>query len=363
MSISVNQVSKRFGTFQALAEVSIDFEEGQLTALLGPSGCGKTTLLRIIAGLERPDSGSVVIEGEDSTARSVRDRGVGFVFQHYALFRHMTVFDNVAFGLRMRPRSERPNRDEIRERVMRLLKLVQLDWLADRFPAQLSGGQRQRIALARALAVEPRVLLLDEPFGALDAKVRRELRRWLRNLHDELGITSIFVTHDQDEAMEVADRIVVLNHGRIEQMGTPESLYRHPVNAFVHQFVGQANVLEGVWADGVLHSPMGGIHVEGVEFPDGTPLVAFVRPHDFDVIPEHPDATPLVGGVQARIVRRLPVGGLLRLELVVINGGTTLEVELPLSHADQTELDQGVLVYLRPRRVRVFASGEPTHGS
>ena len=221
MSIEVNHINKQFGTFTALDDVSLSFPSGQLVALLGPSGCGKTTLLRIIAGLETPDSGSVLFHGEDASDQDVRERQVGFVFQHYALFRHMTVFENVAFGLRVKPRSERPSNAKIREKVMELLKLVQLDWLADRYPHQLSGGQRQRIALARALAVEPKVLLLDEPFGALDAKVRKELRRWLRRLHDEMHVTSVFVTHDQDEAMEVADRIVVMNHGAIEQQGTP----------------------------------------------------------------------------------------------------------------------------------------------
>jgi sulfate transport system ATP-binding protein len=359
LSISVSKVSKHFGAFHALDEVSIDFAEGELTALLGPSGCGKTTLLRIIAGLERPDSGRVVIEGEDTTHRPVRERGVGFVFQHYALFRHMTVFDNVAFGLRMRPRAVRPTPEQIRERVMKLLALVQLDWLAGRFPAQLSGGQRQRIALARALAVEPRVLLLDEPFGALDAKVRRDLRRWLRNLHDEIGVTSIFVTHDQDEAMEVADRIVVLNHGRIEQVGAPEDLYRHPVNAFVHQFVGQANVIEGVWSGGVLEAASGGLRVEGVDFPNGTPVLGFVRPHDFDVLPDHPDAHAQ-DGVQARILRRLPLGPLTRLELVAVQGGQVLEVDVPIRQSEEPELGEGALVRLLPRRIRVFSHPVPT---
>ena len=233
MSIQVHDIHKQFGAFTALDRVSLDFPSGELVALLGPSGCGKTTLLRVIAGLETADSGRVILEGEDASDTHVRERQVGFVFQHYALFRHMTVFENVAFGLRVKPRRERPNEAEIRRRVHRLLELVQLDWLADRYPAQLSGGQRQRIALARALAVEPRVLLLDEPFGALDAKVRKELRRWLRHLHDELHVTSIFVTHDQEEALEVADRVVLMNKGRVEQVGTPEEVYEHPATPFV----------------------------------------------------------------------------------------------------------------------------------
>ncbi|CAB1370907.1 sulfate permease A protein, chromate resistance (ABC superfamily, atp_bind) (fragment) [Denitratisoma oestradiolicum] len=237
MSIQVHNIRKTFGSFTVLDDVSLDFPSGELTALLGPSGCGKTTLLRIIAGLEQADSGQVLLEGDDASDTHVRERQVGFVFQHYALFRHMTVFDNVAFGLRMKPRRQRHPEAEIRCRVHELLNLVQLDWLADRFPAQLSGGQRQRIALARALAVEPRVLLLDEPFGALDAKVRKELRRWLRRLHDELHITSIFVTHDQEEALEVADRVVLMNHGKVEQLGTPRQLVENPATPFVDDFL------------------------------------------------------------------------------------------------------------------------------
>src|SRR5579864_5247184 len=229
MSIEVRNISKIFGDFVALDDVSLEVRDGELVALLGMSGSGKTTLLRIIAGLEVPDSGSVLFQGEEATGRSARDRQIGFVFQHYALFRHMTVFENVAFGLRVKPRKERPSEAVIREKVHELLKLVQLDWLAQRYPSELSGGQRQRIALARALAVEPKVLLLDEPFGALDAKVREELRRWLRRLHDELHISTIFVTHDQEEALEVADRIVVLNRGHVEQVGAPADVYNHPV--------------------------------------------------------------------------------------------------------------------------------------
>ena len=245
MSIAVRDIHKQFGDFVALDNVSLDFSSGELTALLGPSGCGKTTLLRIIAGLEVADSGSVVLDGSDASRRSVRERNVGFVFQHYALFRHMTVFENVAFGLTVKPRAERPSKAQIHRKVHDLLKLVQLDWLADRYPSQLSGGQRQRIALARALAVEPKVLLLDEPFGALDAKVRKELRRWLRRLHDELHVTSIFVTHDQEEALEVADRIVVMNHGRVEQQGSPQEVYDSPASPFVYGFLGAVNLFHG----------------------------------------------------------------------------------------------------------------------
>src|SRR3569623_253978 len=242
MSIEIRNIKKRFGQFNALHDISLDIPTGELVALLGPSGCGKTTLLRIIAGMELPDSGTIAFHGEETTEKHTRERQVGFVFQHYALFRHMSVFDNVAFGLKVRPRSTRPSKDEIRQRVMDLLKLVQLDWLADRYPHELSGGQRQRIALARALAVEPKVLLLDEPFGALDTKVRKELRRWLRRLHDEIHVTSVFGTHEQDEAMEVSDRVVVMNAGKIEQIGAPDEVYHNPAPPFVYQFVGNVNM-------------------------------------------------------------------------------------------------------------------------
>jgi sulfate transport system ATP-binding protein len=242
MSIQAKNITKTFGSFVALNNVSIDFPSGQLVALLGPSGSGKTTLLRIISGLEAADGGSIYFDGEDATHRNAKDRRVGFVFQHYALFRHMTVFDNIAFGLTVKPRRDRPSKADIRDRVMNLLKLVQLDWLANRYPSQLSGGQRQRVALARALAVEPKVLLLDEPFGALDAKVRKELRRWLRRLHDEIHVTSVFVTHDVEEALEVADVIVVMNNGGIEQIGTPEEVCTRPATPFVREFLSDVDL-------------------------------------------------------------------------------------------------------------------------
>jgi sulfate transport system ATP-binding protein len=245
MGIEVRGVSKRFGSFVAVDDVNLRVASGELVALLGPSGSGKTTLLRIIAGLDTADAGSVLLEGEDATERNARDRGVGFVFQHYALFRHMSVFENVAFGLRARPRKQRPAEDEIRRRVMRLLELVQLDYLSDRLPSELSGGQRQRVALARALAVEPKVLLLDEPFGALDAKVRQELRRWLRRLHETIHLTSVFVTHDQEEALELADTVAIMNHGRIEQEGTPEQVVEAPATDFVVDFLGTVNIFHG----------------------------------------------------------------------------------------------------------------------
>ena len=245
MSIVVESVTKSFGSFKALDNVSLDLPKGELVALLGPSGCGKTTLLRIIAGLERADTGRILLDGKDATDSHVRERRVGFVFQHYALFRHMSVFENIAFGLRVKSRRERPGEAEIREKVLRLLDLVQLDWLKDRYPAQLSRGQRPRLARARALVVEPQVLLLDEPFGALDAKVRKELRRWLRRLHDELHISSVFVTHDQEEALEVADRIVLMNKGRIEQIGGPREIYQDPATSFAYSFIGNVNTFRG----------------------------------------------------------------------------------------------------------------------
>jgi sulfate/thiosulfate transport system ATP-binding protein len=284
MSIEIKNVKKGFGNFSALNDVSLNVPTGELVALLGPSGCGKTTLLRIIAGLETPDSGSIHFQGEDATDRAVREREVGFVFQHYALFRHMTVFENVAFGLRVRPKHTRPNEAEIKRRVHELLNLVQLDWLGDRYPPQLSGGQRQRIALARALAVEPKVLLLDEPFGALDAKVRKDLRRWLRRLHDELHITSVFVTHDQEEALEVADRIVVMNHGVVEQIGSPQEVYDNPASPFVYQFLGNVNLFHSRVHEGIAKIGEVELPLNEHQQANDSPAVAYVRPHDIEIL-------------------------------------------------------------------------------
>src|SRR3954466_391030 len=304
MSIEIRNVSKNFGDFKALRDVSLNIASGELVALLGPSGCGKTTLLRIIAGLETADRGSILFAGEDTTEVHVRERQVGFVFQHYALFRHMMVFENVAFGLRVKPRGQRPSEAEIRKKVHDLLNLVQLDWLADRFPSQLSGGQRQRIALARALAVEPKVLLLDEPFGALDAKVRKELRRWLRRLHDELNVTSIFVTHDQEEALEVADRVVLMNAGRIEQVGSPQEVWDHPASPFVYGFLGDVNMFHG-------RAHQGEVEVEGIRLhaPEHNAVqdskaLAYVRPHDLDIS----RYTPGASGIVATLTRAIVVG-------------------------------------------------------
>jgi sulfate transport system ATP-binding protein len=279
MSIEVKNLTKTFGNYKAVNDLSLHVESGELVALLGPSGCGKTTLLRIIAGLESPDVGQVFLAGEDTTSLAVRDKKVGFVFQHYALFRRMTVFENVAFGLRVLKGKDKPNRKEIRTRVEHLLAMVQMDWASKRLPSQLSGGQRQRVALARALATNPRVLLLDEPFSALDAKVRLELRRWLRKLHDEIHITTLFVTHDQEEALELADRIVVINKGVIEQQGTPEEVYDRPANAFVHNFLGNVNVF----------------HRRG---QGGGAEVGFVRPHEVGLSRDRVKETDLEGVIE-----------------------------------------------------------------
>ncbi|MEN3031877.1 sulfate ABC transporter ATP-binding protein [Chromobacterium amazonense] len=351
MSIQVENIRKAFGDFVALNDVSLNFPSGELVALLGPSGCGKTTLLRIIAGLEQADRGRVLLDGEDASATHVRERQVGFVFQHYALFRHMSVFDNVAFGLRMKPRRERPSEAEIARRVHELLDLVQLNWLADRFPAQLSGGQRQRIALARALAVQPRVLLLDEPFGALDAKVRKELRRWLRKLHDELHITSLFVTHDQEEALEVADRVVLMNHGQVEQIGSPAEVYSQPASAFVYGFLGSANRIRGVSGPGAI--AVGGqlLNTEHQQ-PHGQAVEAFIRPHELAIVPDHGPGLP------ARVQRVLTLGGLARVELEGRDelAGQTFDAELPADAPLLQTLAAGQPVRLQARAARVFAA-------
>ena len=353
MSIEVRNIYKAFGDFVALGDVSLDFPTGELVALLGPSGCGKTTLLRIIAGLESADSGRVLLEGEDASDTHVRERHVGFVFQHYALFRHMNVFDNVAFGLRMKPRAQRPPAKAISTKVHDLLKLVQLDWLADRFPSQLSGGQRQRIALARALAVEPRVLLLDEPFGALDAKVRKELRRWLRRLHDELHVTSIFVTHDQEEALEVADRVVLMDHGRVEQIGTPEEVYRHPATPFVYGFLGAVNPFHGRIEGDTVRIGEDVLPHLAHDFRHGDEVVAFARPHELDIVVDA-DST---AGVAARISRVLSFGVTARVELDGLNGvsGQHFEVELTRTRVAELGLRDGQPVRLLPSQLRVFA--------
>jgi sulfate transport system ATP-binding protein len=362
MSIEIRNVSKNFGDFRALKDVSLNIDSGELVALLGPSGCGKTTLLRIIAGLETADSGSILFSGEDTTDVHVRDRQVGFVFQHYALFRHMTVLENVAFGLRVKPRGQRPSEAQIKQKVHELLNLVQLDWLADRFPSQLSGGQRQRIALARALAVEPRVLLLDEPFGALDAKVRKELRRWLRRLHDDLHVTSIFVTHDQEEALEVADRVVLMNAGNIEQVGSPQQVWEHPASPFVYGFLGDVNLFHG-------RAHQGEVHLEGLQLAapehaatQNARAMAYVRPHDLDV-QRYAAGSGRAEGIVVKLARAIVVGPVARLELLPADGnkavdnGTAdaiIEAQIPASQFNEMGFREGETLVVTPRRARVF---------
>jgi sulfate transport system ATP-binding protein len=357
MSIEVQGIRKTFGRFVALDGVSLGFPTGELIALLGPSGCGKTTLLRIIAGLECADSGRVLFDGQDAAQRDVRERQVGFVFQHYALFRHMSVFENVAFGLRVKPRKQRPPESFIKKRVHDLLGLVQLGWLAHRFPAQLSGGQRQRIALARALAVEPRVLLLDEPFGSLDAKVRKELRQWLRRLHDELHITSIFVTHDQDEAIEVADRLVLMNKGRVEQTGSTQDVYEQPATAFAYSFLGAVNRLPGrVDGDSLRVGDVTVPLAECAGVCGGEEVVAFARPHELDIVVDGEGGQ----GVPASVRRVLVSGAVARVELTGdAAGGETaesprFEVEISRERLRQLNLQAGQVVRLTSSRLRVF---------
>ncbi len=344
MSIEIQDISKTFGAFKALDDVNLRIGTGELVGLLGPSGSGKTTLLRLIAGLETPDSGSILFEGEDTTEKSVRSREVGFVFQHYALFRHMTIFENVAFGLRVRHKSRRPGNAEIKDRVMNLLRMVQLEGLAGRHPSQLSGGQRQRIALARALAVEPKVLLLDEPFGALDARVRQELRQWLRKLHDDLHITSVFVTHDQEEALEVSDRVVVMNHGRIEQIGTPEEVYERPANPFVYGFLGSVNLFHGRALD-------------GGQVPVGD--VGFVRPHDLEVARHRNGAAT----VEATVRHVNAVGPTVRLDLVRRDTGGALAAEISRERFAELGLKAGEEVHVTPKRLQVFSEAAAAEGA
>lgn len=350
MSIEIRNLYKAFGPTVVCDHLNLAIPDGELVALLGPSGSGKTSLLRIIAGLEVPDAGSVAFHGVDTTGVDVRDRQVGFVFQHYALFGHMSIFENVSFGLRVRPRATRPDEASIRAKVRRLLELVQLDGLAERYPHQLSGGQRQRIALARALAVEPRVLLLDEPFGALDAKVRKELRRWLRRLHDEVHLTSVFVTHDQEEAMEVADRVVVMNQGRIEQVGTPDEVYDQPASPFVLQFLGDVNLF---------HGQQGQAPAAGTAAQD----VRYVRPHELEIVGTAPPATADAAGLwPVTLSQTLTVGPRTRIEFARADGGGFVDVELPRGEFQRLrqalDLKAGSPVWLRPRRVTHFGRGE-----
>ena len=344
MTVRVTDVHKRFGSFAALDGVSIETRPGEFLALLGPSGSGKTTLLRIMAGLEFPEAGSVAFDGEDASAMAARDRRVGFVFQHYALFRHMSVADNIGFGLTVRPRRDRPSRAKIAGRIEELLTLVQLGGMGGRYPAQLSGGQRQRVALARALAVEPRVLLLDEPFGALDAKVRKELRRWLRRVHEETGLTSVFVTHDQEEALDLADRVAVLNAGRIEQVDTPDAVYNRPATAFVADFLGNANRLDCTLAGGMVELGALRLPNRAPAAADG-PGTAFIRPHEFDVQPA--TATGI-----AVTVRRIAHTGAQAALDCIDETGRLIEVV-----CDAPAVNAGAAVTLVPRTVRAYPRG------
>jgi len=324
MSISVRGVTRQFGAFHAVDDVTVDVEPGELLALLGPSGSGKTTLLRLIAGLEIPDAGRILFDGDDATARSARERRVGFVFQHYALFRHMTVFENVAFGLRVKPRKDRPAEAEIRRRVSELLDLVHLGMMADRYPSQLSGGQRQRVALVRALAVQPRVLLLDEPFGALDARVRQDLRRSLRRLHDELAVTTVFVTHDQEEALELADRVVVMNAGRVEQIGTAQEVYDQPATAFVCSFLGDVNLFHSRVERGQAY--LGGVPVQvpSTHAAGAGEVCVYVRPHALTVQATRDNDHQF----RARVVHVNAAGPTVKLELLS-EWGSPFRVEMP----------------------------------
>lgn len=357
MSVEIRNVNKTFGSYVALKNIQLNIETGELVALLGPSGSGKTTLLRIIAGMESPDpqrepngdsdsatEPKVLFFGDDVASMSVGQRRVGFVFQHYALFKHMTVFENIAFGLRVQPRSTRPPKSEIQDRVHRLLNLIQLDGFGNRFPMQLSGGQRQRVALARALAIEPRVLLLDEPFGALDAKVRQSLREWLRRLHDELHTTTILVTHDQEEALEVSDRVVVMNQAAIEQVGTPEDVFHHPASEFVMDFLGAVNVFHGRFADSGLPA-----NSDSTRIPDSTRI--YVRPHEMRIerSRQSPDSIPAI----IERINRAGVQG-----KVLLQSGTLgpIRVDIPLDQLDALDLKTGESVFVVPMNTRSFTS-------
>jgi sulfate transport system ATP-binding protein len=353
LSIEVRRLTKRFDNFTAVADVSLRVEPGQLVALLGPSGSGKTTLLRMIAGLDFPTSGQVLFDDEDASYRHVGARAVGFVFQHYALFRHMTVFENVAFGLRVKPRRDRPPERDLARRVDELLELVQLKGYAHRYPSQLSGGQRQRVALARALAIEPRVLLLDEPFGALDAKVRKELRRWLRQLHEEMGLTSVFVTHDQEEALELADRVVVMRAGGIEQVGSPAEIYDRPATPFVYEFLGEVNRLPVTVARGRARLWEQDYAADNGKVERLGRGLAYVRPEDIELVGRRePDTVP------ARVAQLTLLGPIARAELEVQGQAERVGVQLSRAGAAELQLRPGAEVFMRARQVRVFQVGE-----
>lgn len=345
MSIRIERLTKRFGTFTALNNVTLNVPPGELTALLGPSGSGKTTLLRIIAGLESADEGTILFENEDVTGRAARDRDIGFVFQHYALFRHMTVFENVAFGLRVRSTPKA----EVTARVQELLKLVRLDGLGGRYPSELSGGQRQRVALARALAIKPRMLLLDEPFGALDAKVRQELRTWLRKLHEEMHVTTVFVTHDQEEAFEVADQVVVMRQGNIEQTGSPQEVFDRPATPFVMDFLGNVNVFHGRVQAGRAEVGPFTLHVNGHSHPDARVATAYVRPHELEI-----DRIASPQSLPGRVVQLNPAGAVQKVRVAADEFGIELSIDLVRDRAQLLGLKVGEQVHVRPRTARVF---------
>lgn len=347
--ITIRSVSKSFGGYQALHDVNLEIGKGELVALLGPSGCGKTTLLRIIAGLETVDEGAVLFNDKDLAGLPPQKRNIGFVFQHFALFKHMTVFDNIAFGLTVRPAKSRLSKDEIGKRVKDLLKLIQMEWLADSFPGKLSGGQRQRVALARALAIEPSVLLLDEPFGALDATVRRELRRWLKRLHDELNITSIFVTHDQEEALEVANRVVVMNKGKIEQIGSPEEVYSHPVNRFVYQFLGDVNVFKGRINEGRFDYAGNAFPALSHSETSDTDAVGCIRPDEIEVV-----KTPATGLIAAHVVSVRHAGPVVRVELKRDDNGDLVQAELRRNTFKTLNAQPDEQVYLNLGSMKLF---------
>ncbi|MBN2135425.1 MAG: sulfate/molybdate ABC transporter ATP-binding protein [Acidobacteria bacterium] len=355
MKIELQNINKTFGSFKALNDISLTIESGELVALLGPSGSGKTTLLRIMAGLDFPDSGSghIMFDGVDVNTQPLSSRGVGFVFQHYALFKHMTVFDNIAFGLNVRSKEDRPSKNDIKDKVTELLHLIHLEDLANRLPHQLSGGQRQRVALARALAVEPHVLLLDEPFGALDAKVRLELRRWLRRLHDEIGITSVFVTHDQTEALDLSSRIAVINNGRLEQIGTPEEIFHKPKTEFVLNFLGEVNFFRGVVGKGKIR--IGNLKLEAPEYKDQPEEAAhiFIRPHQVEIITDPKGKNQMA----ATITRMHAAGSFVRLELKT-ETDDDLYVDLTPERFEELNLANITNVYVTPKNVLVFIVGK-----